>query len=132
VFQSKGRLTADGYIVEVRIPFKSLKYQSSDVQSWGLNIVRAVQHSGNEDSWTPARRSGLSFLAQSGALEGLTDLRRGLVVDMNPELTQRTAGTPGPSAVGGWGYDRQRPELGGNLRWGVTNNLTLNGTVNPD
>ncbi|MEP6992577.1 MAG: DUF5916 domain-containing protein, partial [bacterium] len=133
VFQSKGLLTADGYVVEVRIPFKSLKYQSSDVQAWGLNVVRAVQHSGHEDSWTPARRAGLSFLAQSGALEGLTGLHRGLVVDVNPELTQRTAGAPAPvGASGAWTYDAGRPGLGGNARWGVTNNLTMSGTVNPD
>ncbi|MES2180409.1 MAG: DUF5916 domain-containing protein [Gemmatimonadota bacterium] len=133
VFQSKGRVTSDGYVVEVRIPFKSLKYQSSDVQSWGLNVVRQVQHSGHEDSWTPARRAGLSFLAQSGVLEGLTELHRGLVVDVNPEVTQRTAGGPPQAdALGGWRYDRQRPQLGGNARWGITNNLTLNGTVKPD
>jgi hypothetical protein len=131
VFQSRGQVTATGYVVEVRIPFKSLKYQSADVQTWGLNIVRQIQHSGHEDSWTPARRAGLSFLAQSGALEGLTDLRRGLVVDVNPELTQRTSGVPAPTGPR-WGYSAGRPEIGGNARWGITNNLTLNGTVNPD
>ncbi len=131
VFDSKGVLTSDGYVVEVRIPFKSLKYQSSDVQNWGLNIVRAVQHSGHEDSWTPARRSGLSFLAQSGALEGLTDLRRGLVLDVTPELTQRTPGAAS-SASSGSRYDARRPEIGANARWGLTNNLTLGGTINPD
>ena len=133
VFDSKGVLTSSGYVVEVRIPFKSLKYQSSDVQNWGLNIVRTIQHSGHEDSWTPARRSGLSFLAQSGALEGLTDLRRGLVLDVNPELTQRTSGAaPLPSASRGRTYDARRPEIGANARWGLTNNLTLSGTINPD
>lgn len=133
VFQSKGRVTADGFVVEVRIPFKSLKYQAADVQTWGLNIVREVQHSGQEDSWAPARRAGLSFLGQSGALEGLTDLHRGLVLDVNPEATQRTAGVaPVPGAGERWGYAAGRPEIGGNVRWGVTNNLTLNGTVNPD
>ena len=133
VFESKGVVTADGYIVEVRIPFKSLKYQSSDVQSWGLNIVRQERHSEHEDSWAPARRSGLSFLGQSGVLEGLTDLHRGLVVDVNPEITQRTTGGPAPaSATTPWTYDRGKPEVGGNARWGITNNLTLNGTVNPD
>ena len=138
VFQSKGGLTPTGYVVEVRIPFKSLRYQSADVQTWALNVVRHVQHSGHEDSWTPARRAGLSFLAQSGALEGLTDLRRGLVLDVNPELTQRTAGarrTATPQSAPGplpWRYRAGRPEFGGNARWGITNNLTLNGTVNPD
>ena len=133
VFQSKGVLTADGYVVEVRIPFKSLKYQSADVQSWGLNIVREVQHSGHEDSWAPARRSGLSFLAQSGTLDGLSDLRRGLVVDMNPEVTQRTVGAaPTAGSPSRWSYDARRPAVGGNARWGLTNNLTLSGTANPD
>ncbi len=132
VFQSKGQVTAAGYVVEVRIPFKSLKYQSTDVQSWGLNVVRRVQHSGHEDSWAPARRAGLSFLAQSGALDGLTDLRRGLVLDVNPEATQRTSGVVPPVGGGSWRYASGRPELGGNVRWGITNNLTLNGTVNPD
>ena len=135
VYQSKGRVTPDGYVVEVRIPFKSLKYQSSDVQTWGFNVVREVQHSGHEDSWAPARRAGLTFLGQSGALEGLTDLRRGLVLDVNPELTQRTTGVPRvapPGVDGPWRYSAERPALGGNARWGITNNLTLNGTVNPD
>ncbi|HUQ46324.1 MAG TPA: DUF5916 domain-containing protein [Gemmatimonadaceae bacterium] len=132
VFQSKGRLLPDGYVVEVRIPFKSLKYQATSEQTWGLNIVRQVQHSGHEDSWAPARRAGLSFLAQSGALEGLADLRRGLVLDVNPEATQRTSGVAPPAGAGGWRYASGRPEIGGNVRWGITSNLTLNGTVNPD
>lgn len=134
VFQSRGQLTPYGYVVEVRIPFKSLKYQSADVQRWGLNVVRQIQHSGHEDSWAPARRAGLSFLAQSGSLDDLSGLRRGLVVDVNPEITQRTSGGSAPPAPGGsgWRYDAGRPEVGGNARWGITNNLTLNGTINPD
>src|SRR2546429_254222 len=63
VFSSKGRLTDYGYEAEIRIPLKSLKYQSSDVQSWDMNVVRQVRHSGHEDSWVPARRANASFLS---------------------------------------------------------------------
>ncbi len=129
VFQSRGRLVPDGYEVEIRIPFKSLRYQSADNATWSLNIVRQVQHSGYEDTWAPARRSGASFLAQSGHLVGLTDLRRGLVLDVTPEVTARATGGPGAD---GWRYDTDRPEVGGTVRWGIRNNLTLNGTANPD
>ena len=134
VYQSHGRVTPEGYVVEVRIPFKSLRFQSASVQTWGINVVRRVQHSGHEDSWAPARRAGLTFLGQSGTLEGLTDLRRGLVVDVNPELTQRTSGAPNATpAIGDrWAYHAEPLSLGANVRWGVTSNLTLNGTVNPD
>ena len=84
VFQSKGRLTDDGYEIEIAIPFKTLRFPADRVQSWALNIVRRVQSSGHEDSWTPALRAKSSFLAQSGTLDGLSDLHRGLVLDLNP------------------------------------------------
>ncbi|MFN2420028.1 MAG: DUF5916 domain-containing protein, partial [Gemmatimonadota bacterium] len=131
VFDSRGRVTDTGYEVEIRIPFKSLRYQSEDVQTWGLQIVRHVQHSGYEDTWAPARRAAASFVGQSGELAELTDLRRGVVLDLNPELTMRVDGEEDPAGED-WSYDTHTPDLGGNLRWGVTNDLTLNATARPD
>lgn len=129
VFQSKGQVTPWGYQVEVRVPFKSLRYQPAREQKWNLNIVRQVKHSGFEDSWTPARRASATFIGQSGTLSGLTDLRRGLVMDINPEATGKVSGAPGAL---GYEHDFGNPQFGGNVRWGITNNLTLNGTVKPD
>jgi Domain of unknown function (DUF5916) len=129
VFKSKGRLTEWGYEVEVTIPFKSLRFQAVADQTWGINVVRRVQHSNYEDSWAPTQRGAASFLAQSGTLTGLTDLHRGLVLDVTPELTDRLDGAPGTSA---WGYETGKPKFGGTVRWGITNNLTFNGTFNPD
>lgn len=130
VYESKGRLTDYGYEVEVRIPFKSLRYQPKDAQDWGLQLVRKVQHLGHEDTWTPAQRSAASFLGQSGRLTGLRELRRGVVVDLNPSVVAFQTGRRKGEV--GWGYVPQGPEYGGTVRWGMTNNLTLNGTVNPD
>src|SRR5438270_9514880 len=92
VFTSKGRLTDYGYEVELQIPFKSLKYQAADSQSWDINVVRRVQHSGFEDSWAPAKRSSASFLGQAGTLDGLTGFDRGLVLDLNPVVTLKMDG----------------------------------------
>jgi hypothetical protein len=128
VYTSRGRLTEDGYEIEVRIPFKTLRYQSGETQDWGLHVLRRVQATGHEDSWVPAQRAAASFLRQSGTLQGLTGMRRGLVMDVNPVVTARATGAPVQTE---WDYD-QKAEFGGNLRWGITPNLTLNGTVNPD
>jgi hypothetical protein len=129
VFQSKGRVTAGGYDVEIRIPFKSIRYQSQPQQDWGIHVTRVIPQQGIEDSWAPARRDAASFLGQSGRLKNLNGLRRGLVLDLNPVATAKLDGRGEP---GGWGYDASRPEAGMNLRWGITPNLTMNGTVNPD
>src|SRR6185503_7206240 len=128
-FESKGRLVEGGYEVEVRIPFKSLRYQDARVQSWGIHILRRVQHSGFQDTWAPAVRANANFLAQSGTLDGLHDLRRGLVLEATPTVTARADRSP---TIGNGREYQQRGELGGDLRWGIRQNLSLNGTINPD
>jgi hypothetical protein len=129
VYQSRGRLAPWGYEIEVRIPFKSLRYQSGATQDWGLQIVRVTQHTGYEDTWTPVVRANASFLIQSGSLKQLTGLRRGLVMDVSPEFTSRVDGAPKATD---YGYGTVDPQLGLNLRWGITQNLSLTGTANPD
>ena len=84
----------------MRIPFKSLRYQSQPQQDWGIHVTRVVPQQGIEDSWAPAKRNDASFLAQSGRLKNLTDLRRGLVLDLNPIATTKLDGQPCEPAAG--------------------------------
>lgn len=128
LYESRGRLTETGYEVEIRVPFKSLRYQADFVQDWGFNIIRQVAHSGYASTWTRVLQGNASFMAQGGTLRDLTDLRRGLVLDISPELTSSVNRV---DAAAGWDVDARDP-LGMNVRWGLSNNLTLNGTVNPD
>jgi hypothetical protein len=132
VYESKGQLTPFGYQVVIKIPFRSVKYQARDPQDWGLNIRRIVQHSGHQDTWYPTKLAAASFLQQSGTLVGLTGLERGLVLDLNPFMTEKAVGSPTSPVPTGWQYGVERPQFGGNVRWGVTNNLLLNGTYRPD
>ncbi|MBA3343249.1 MAG: carbohydrate binding family 9 domain-containing protein [Gemmatimonadaceae bacterium] len=129
VFQSRGRLVDRGYDVEIRIPFKSIRYQDLRVQNWGLHVLRRIQHSGFQDSWTPAVRANSNFLAQMGALRGLHDMHRGLVLEVTPTATGRVTGSA--FATGDREYE-PGGETGADVRWGVRQNLTLNGTINPD
>lgn len=128
-FESKGRLVDGGYEVEIRIPFKSLRYQEAAVQDWGIHVLRRVQHSGFQDSWAPAVRADANFLGQAGTLTGLTEMRRGLVLEMTPTVTSRLDGAR--ASAGAWEYDGAA-DVGGDVRWGIKQNLTLNGTINPD
>lgn len=132
VWQSRGRLTDYGYEVEVRIPFRVLRYPVTMPQRWGLQIDRRVQRNGYEETWTPAVRASASFIAQAGTLEGLTGMRHGQTVELNPELTNTTTGTPCCApGLRDWRYSSS-PQLGGNIRWSLGSNLVVNGTVKPD
>ena len=132
VWQSKGRLTDSGFEVEVRIPFSSIRYANAATQTWGLQIERHAQHNGYDETWTSAKRASASFIGQEGTLIGLTGMRHGQIVELNPELTNTVNGTPccEPERLG-WRYD-SNPQLGGNLRWTLGSDFVLNGTVKPD
>ena len=114
-FESKGRLVDGGYEVEMRIPFKSLRYQDARVQSWGLHILRRVQHSGFQDTWAPAIRANANFLAQSGTLDGLHDLRRGLVLEATPTMTAHADRSP---TLGNGRDYQKKADIGGDVRLG--------------
>lgn len=132
IYESSGRVTDFGYEIEIRLPFKSMRYQAADEQIWGVQILRRVMHSGRTQTWTAAERGAPSFLGQSGTLVGLQGLRRGLVLDVNPVMTARSDGAPRTAPADGWRYSTETPEFGGTLRWGVTPNASLSATVNPD
>ena len=132
LWESRGRLTDDGYEVEIRIPFRSLRYPPGAEQRWGLQIVRNVQSSGYQETWTPARRASASFITQEGELVGMTGLRHGQVVELNPELTNTLSGYPCCQSDDlRWQYTSS-PRVGGNVRWGMGSDFVLNGTIKPD
>ena len=127
-FDSKGRLTPDGYVVEIRIPFKSLRYPTTAGAKWGLNVLRKTQRTGREDTWTNARRVA-SFLAQSGTVQGIENIQRGVVTELQPFVTAASSG----SRIDAKTFSRPSPDVnvGANLRLGFTN-MSVDATINPD
>ena len=128
VWESKGHLTDYGYEVEVRIPFSSLRFPLGGNQRWGFQVDRHVQHSGYEETWTPALKASASFIVQEGELTGMTGMVHGQTLELNPELTSAVAGA---ATASGWGYTAS-PSLGGNVRWGMGSNFVANATIKPD
>lgn len=129
VWSSRGQLTDSGYVVEIAIPFKSLRYPGGDSQRWGVNFERVTQRTGYVDTWTDVRRASASYLAQSGTLIGMHDLKRGIVTEIQPFVTATANGARADDGS----FDREAidPSAGANLRLGLTN-LSLDATYNPD
>jgi hypothetical protein len=130
IWESKGRITDQGYTVEIRIPFKSLRYPSGEPQSWGFNVTRVVQRTGYTDTWTDVRRANASFIGQEGAIGGIHDLKRGVLVEAQPFVTATANGTR-DQVTGRFDRESVNPDAGVNLRLGFTS-YALDATVNPD
>jgi uncharacterized protein DUF5916/cellulose/xylan binding protein with CBM9 domain len=130
LFESKGQVTKEGYVVEVRIPFKSLRFPGSGPQRWGINVVRDVASTGYRDTWTDVRRASASFLAQSGRMEGIENVVRGVVTEVQPFVTATMTGAREPSSAR-FERDDIKPDAGANLRFGFPE-FSLDATINPD
>ncbi len=129
-WESKGRITDQGYEIEIRIPFKSLRYPSGGRQTWGFNVTRVVKRTGYTDTWTDVRRANASFLGQEGALGGLHDLKRGVAIEAQPFVTA-TANGYRDEATGTYHREDINPDAGLNFRLGFTS-YALDATINPD
>src|SRR3954471_14741683 len=129
-WDSKGRITDRGFEVEIRIPFKSLRYPASSPQSWGFNVTRIVQRTGYTNTWTDVRRANASFLGQEGALGGLHDMHHGVTMEAQPFVTATAAGTR-DGVSGDFVREDLNPDGGLNLRLGFSS-YALDATMNPD
>ncbi|MFN2398704.1 MAG: DUF5916 domain-containing protein [Gemmatimonadaceae bacterium] len=130
LFDSKGAVTDSGYVLEIRIPFESLRFPTTSPQRWGLQVVRNVASTGYEDTWTAVKRAGASFLAQAGTIEGMVDVKHGIVFEAQPFVTASMTGSQDPLTES-FNRESADPDAGLNLRLGLPQ-VSLDATINPD
>ena len=132
LFDSVGTLVEDGWTVEVAIPFKSLRYPqrgANEAHQWGFQIARTIESKDESDVWAPLSRDVAGFLSQMGVLEGMSGLSLSRNLEIMPTVTTVQAGFR--DTTGRFITDNNA-EGGANVKYGITSNLTLDFTYNPD
>ena len=82
----KGQLAETGYVVEVSIPFWSLRYEAGKGVLWGVQFQRVIKRFNDEtDSWMPLSRDRTGFLNQTGRLTGLEGISTGRPIEIIPQ-----------------------------------------------
>ena len=133
LFETAGRIVEDGWTAEVAIPFKSLRYPgraAGEPHRWGLQIERDIEFKNEAVTWAPISSNVMGFITQMGVLEGMTDLSTNRNLEILPTFTAFQFGTLDRTS-GRFGTDSVQ-EAGLNVKYGVTPNLTLDFTLNPD
>ncbi len=155
VMESKGVITDWGWSVEVKIPFKSLRYSAGKGKFWGFNAGRNIARLNDEfDSWMPDDRNISGQLIQYGKITGLNEIKTERTLEIVPSVTISETGnrirTVPRYLVNQFGYFDPifnlngfnetgrflnlpiKPEIGVNLKYSITPNITLDAAVNPD
>jgi len=154
VMDSKGVIEDWGWSVEVQIPFKSLRYTAGKGKLWGFNAARNIDRLNDEfDQWLPDDRDISGLLIKHGKLSGLNEIKYERTLEIVPSLTLAETGsrrrTLAISTVNNNGFDPTffpigtvdfgrfvndpiKPEIGVNLKYTLSPNVTLDAAINPD
>ncbi|HXG95104.1 MAG TPA: DUF5916 domain-containing protein [Blastocatellia bacterium] len=141
VMESKGQLTEDGYVVEVAIPFKSLRYEAGKDKLWGFHAFRRIKRLDNElNSWMPISRDKAGMLNQEGHITGFEGLSTERTLEIIPTITlsengRRVRALPVTANVYDPGRFVNKPmkaDPGVSVKFGITPTVTLDFAANPD
>jgi hypothetical protein len=90
VWYSEGKLTPQGYVVWIAIPFKSLRFKKEDVQNWNFGVARAIVRNNETSFWPHITRKIEGFTQQLAGLEGMQNISPGRNMQFIPYGISRT------------------------------------------
>jgi hypothetical protein len=129
VWECATRRDEQGWYAEIRIPFSSVRYRGSSSMTWGLQVYRWMHTRGEDTGWVHWDREQGGFVSNFGTLTGLDDVKSPRQIEILPyTVTGATDLRPG-DGEDNW---ESTANFGADLKYGLTPNLTLNATVQPD
>lgn len=136
VMESKGVIEDWGWSVEVKIPFKSLRYAAGKGKLWGFNAARNIDRFNDEfDQWLPDDRDVSGFLVKHGKIGGLDEIKYERTLEIVPSITISESGNRVQAlevASGRFVNQPIKKDIGVTLKYTISPNVTLDAAINPD
>jgi hypothetical protein len=127
VWTVAARRTDHGWSAEMRIPFKTLRFERGAGHLWGINFSRRIRRKNEVDYWSAVPRVYNLYRASlAGSLTGLPDASQGRNLRLKPWVASDST-----RSVGGASFNNSG-QIGLDAKYGVTPSLTLDVTVKPD
>ncbi|MBI2834808.1 MAG: carbohydrate binding family 9 domain-containing protein [Acidobacteria bacterium] len=134
IWEAAGHVTPEGYIVEVALPFSSIRFpRHSQEQTWGFVAMRDLPRSVRRrmrSAYTARDRS--CTICQLDKLTGIQGVKPGLNLELDPTFTLARTDRRAAFPSGRMEFGPTDPQAGLTARWSVTPNVTLGTMVNPD
>ncbi len=136
VWESAVQTDEAGWTAEIRIPLSQLRFaeipSGGEGAIWGLNFGRHIARLGEWDTWAPIPEDGSRLVSAFGTLRNITGIRPLKRVEARPYALASAVRAPGSARDPFYAPTDYRHAMGLDLKYGLTNNITLDVTVNPD
>ena len=121
-----------GWSAEFRIPLSVLRYAPDGDGVWGFQLQRRVPRANEESFWAPMKRDDSRIVARFGELHGMRGLPSPRRLELLPYTVSGLTRAPGESGNPFYSASDLRASAGVDVKYGLTSDLTLDATVNPD
>lgn len=132
IWSTKALIDADGWSAEMKIPLSQLRFGDDSKQIWGLNITRNYFKKNELSAWDRIPVGSAGWVSEAGELHGLQNIKPQKQIEIQPftvsKLDQFQAEAGNPYLDG----NDFNFNAGLDAKFGITNDLTLDVTINPD
>lgn len=134
VWEAEAAITDFGWTAEMKIPLSQLRFSSKEEeQSWGVNFQRRISRKGEVSFWAPTPQSETGIVSQFGRLVGIQNLSKPKRLEVVPYISSELTRLPASNTSNPY-FKRNEltAGIGGDIKYGLTTDLTLTATINPD
>lgn len=133
IWTSAAQITDTGWIAEMSIPFKALRFPESDDElTWSIALFRRYPRDVNHRLTSYKRDFSIKCnICQFDKIKGFASIKAGKNFQLTPTLTMGRNDSK-EDVPGDWENGSFDTEAGVSLRWGITQSMVLNATLNPD
>jgi hypothetical protein len=133
VWDAAVRADSGGWTAEIRIPLSQLRFRTQrDAVEWGIQFERRIARRDEVSHWAPSPPDGAGIVSRFGTLAGLRGLRAPRRLEVQPYTSARLTRAPGDAADPYHQPNEWLGSAGADVRYGVTGDLMLTATLNPD
>ncbi len=132
VWDAAARIDDRGWTAEMRIPYSQLRFGNQENQTWGINFAREIARRNETSTWSPTRQSDAAVVSRFGEIQGISGLGSPSRMELRPFSLARIDRAPREPGNPFFQRTDLFASVGMDLKYGVTNDLTLDVTVNPD
>lgn len=128
VWESRVSMQPDGWSLEIRIPYVSLRFSKKELQDWGVQFLRFTRRNNESAFWNEVKPAVNGFANQFGTWSGLDHIEPPLRLSFSPYVTTGYRATPVAN-----GYLNEWLRNGGmDVKYGINESFTLDATLIPD
>jgi hypothetical protein len=135
VWHSDAKIYKDKWTIEIAIPFKSIRFSGKKLQEWHIHFLRTRPRENREQySWVPISRDDATMFIHYATLKGIENVKTGNNLEILPYTLGSQAGRISDFENSDSKFENEdvKGQVGVNLKYGITSNLTADFTVNPD